>query len=68
MKNTLALILAALAVMIGSFIWFVATWDATLEEPISATRAPPPAFILAKNLPPEGRSTTIRALNHEATT
>ena len=37
MKNTLLLILAALALMIGSFIWFVATWDAAKEEPISQT-------------------------------
>jgi len=35
MNKTLALIFAALALMIGSFIWFVATWDASREEPIS---------------------------------
>ena len=53
MKNTLALILAALAVMIGSFIWFVATWDAEAEEPISfispkipAPQGPPAAGAL----------------------
>lgn len=34
MTKTLALIFAALALMIGSFIWFVATWDASKEEPI----------------------------------
>lgn len=38
MKNTLLLIFAALALMIGSFIWFVATWDASAEDPISLTR------------------------------
>ena len=36
MKNTLLLIFAALALMIGSFIWFIATWDASKEEPIGA--------------------------------
>ena len=35
MKNTLILIFAALALMIGSFIWFVASWDAAAEDPIS---------------------------------
>ena len=35
MKRTLLLIFAALALMIGSFIWFVATWDRTAEQPIS---------------------------------
>ena len=40
MKNTLLLIFAALTLMIGSFIWFVATWDASAEQPISF--APPP--------------------------
>ena len=34
MKRTLALIFAALALMIGSFIWFVASWDADKEQPI----------------------------------
>ncbi|MEL6960086.1 MAG: hypothetical protein AAGL89_14150 [Pseudomonadota bacterium] len=40
MTRTLALIFAALALMIGSFIWFVATWDRDAEEPIGAV-APP---------------------------
>ncbi len=38
MRNTLLLIFAALALMIGSFIWFVASWDASAEEPISLIR------------------------------
>ncbi len=38
MNKTLALIFAALALMIGSFIWFVATWDASREDPISQNR------------------------------
>lgn len=47
MKKTLILIFAALALMIGSFIWFVTTWDASKEQPIS--------FIWPNKLPPEGR-------------
>lgn len=34
-KLTLLGIAAATAVMVGSFIWFVATWDASKEEPIT---------------------------------
>lgn len=34
MRNTLILIFAALTIMIGSFVWFVATWDRDAEEPI----------------------------------
>ena len=34
MNKTLLLIFAALALMIGSFVWFVATWDAATEVPI----------------------------------
>lgn len=38
MRNTLLLIFAALALMIGSFVWMVATWDAAKEEPVSLIR------------------------------
>ncbi len=38
MTRTLALIFAALALIIGSFIWFVATWDAAKEQPVSSIR------------------------------
>ncbi|MCW1952367.1 MAG: hypothetical protein KIH44_013485 [Octadecabacter sp.] len=38
MRKTLLLIFAALTLMIGSFIWFVATWDASKEEPVSSIR------------------------------
>ena len=34
--KTLLLIAAFVAAMIGSFIWFVATWDPSKEEPVSA--------------------------------
>ncbi len=43
MKKTLVLIFAALALMIGSFIWFVATWDASVEDPVSFIRPHKPA-------------------------
>ena len=35
MTRTLLLIAAFLALMIGSFIWFVATWDRDAEQPVS---------------------------------
>ena len=37
-KRTLILIFAALILMIASFVWFVATWDAAAEDPISMTQ------------------------------
>ena len=36
MTRTLILILAFLAVTVGSFIWFVATWDPSAREPVTA--------------------------------
>ena len=41
MTRTLLLIAAFLALTLGSFIWFVATWDKDAEEPISLRAAPP---------------------------
>ncbi len=38
--RTLLLILVFVAVSLGSFIWFIATWDPTREEPV--VRAPMP--------------------------
>ncbi|MEL6607721.1 MAG: hypothetical protein AAFO58_00400 [Pseudomonadota bacterium] len=35
MTRTLVIIFAALAFIVGSFVWFVATWDAEREEPVS---------------------------------
>lgn len=34
MKLTLIAIFAALALMIGSFVRFVATWDKSIEQPV----------------------------------
>jgi len=38
MTRTLTLIFAALVLIIGSFIWFVVTWDASKEVPVSSIR------------------------------
>lgn len=46
MSRTLLLIAAFLTFMIGSFIWFVATWDAANEQPVG--------FFWPEKLPPEG--------------
>jgi len=40
MTRTLLLILAFLILMIGSFIWFVATWQPSEREPITSLAAP----------------------------
>ena len=66
MTRTLLLILAALTLMIGSFVWFVATWDREAEEPISQVR--PALFILADKRPPEGRPAPFPPLGSEALT
>ncbi len=58
MTRTLLLIFAFLALMIGTFIWFVATWDADAEEPVSITDPAAPVFILAIQLPPEAPAPT----------
>ena len=34
-QKTLLLIGGFIALMLGSFIWFVATWDAAKEQPVS---------------------------------
>jgi hypothetical protein len=57
MKNTLLLIFAFLALMIGSFIWFVATWDRDAEQPVSSLSPLRASSGLVK-LPPEGRPAT----------
>ena len=36
MKRTLIAIALFFLSVIGSFIWFVATWDKTTEQPVSA--------------------------------
>ncbi len=35
MRATLIVIFAFIAFMVGSFIWFVATWDSDAETPVS---------------------------------
>lgn len=60
MTRTLLLIAAAITLMIGSFIWFVATWDATKEQPIS--------FVLPKILAPQGPPAAGALFFEKATT
>ena len=40
MTRTLLLIFAFIALMVGSFIWFVATWDKEAEQPVSFDMSP----------------------------
>ena len=39
-RKTLLLIGAFVALMVGSFIWFVVTWDPSKEEPVSHLASP----------------------------
>ena len=48
MTRTLLLIFAFIALVLGSFIWFVATWDKEAEQPVSLRAAPP--FALSQML------------------
>jgi TRAP-type C4-dicarboxylate transport system permease small subunit len=34
-QRTLLVILAFVALILGSFIWFISTWDASKEEPVT---------------------------------
>ena len=47
-KRTLLLIGLFVALTLGSFIWFIATWDAEKEEPVTQNA---PTHLLAKNIP-----------------
>lgn len=40
MQRTLLMIVVFVALIVGSFIWFIATWDPAQEEPVSYL--PPP--------------------------
>ena len=55
MTRTLLLILAALTLMLGSFIWFVITWDADARPPMTfileENRNPAPATRTAPSIP-----------------
>lgn len=39
-QRTLLIILAFVALTLGSFIWFIATWDPSKEEPVAMLAAP----------------------------
>lgn len=40
MTRTLFAIFAFIAFMLGNFVWFIATWDADKEEPVSRFSGP----------------------------
>ena len=56
-RQVLMLIAAFVALTLGSFIWYIATWDADAR-----TGAIDPAFILPKILSPEVPALQERAL------
>jgi TRAP-type C4-dicarboxylate transport system permease small subunit len=35
MRRTLLMIAVFVALIVGSFIWFIATWDPTREQPVT---------------------------------
>lgn len=39
-QRTLLIILVFVALILGSFIWFIATWDPSKEEPVAMPSAP----------------------------
>ncbi|MFY9239365.1 MAG: hypothetical protein WAO78_10945 [Roseovarius sp.] len=49
-QRTLLAILAFVAISLGSFIWYIATWDPAEREPISHLGPHP---LLAQNIPGE---------------
>jgi hypothetical protein len=40
MQRTLLIIAVFVALILGSFIWFIATWDPAQEQPVSQWHAP----------------------------
>jgi len=58
--QVLLLIGAFIVLTFGSFIWFIATWNADAEESLSM-RATTPALALSQILPPEAPLLTKRA-------
>ncbi|MGJ8621335.1 MAG: hypothetical protein ACSHW1_01065 [Yoonia sp.] len=51
-RQVLLIIVAFLTLTIGSFVWFIATWDNR------EAGTPAPSFILAQKLPPEAPALT----------
>ncbi|MDU8910826.1 hypothetical protein [Aestuariicoccus sp. MJ-SS9] len=51
-RITLLTIAAALAFMVGTFVWFVVTWDAEAEK--SLTQNDAPLLLLGENTPGSG--------------
>jgi len=61
--QVLMLIAAFITLTLGSFIWFIATWDADKEQTIGMRTTPATRFviILPKILPPEAPAFHERA-------
>ena len=59
-KQVLMMIAAFVTITLGSFIWYVATWDANKRSDAISTDAP--LFILAQKLPPEAPALTTGTL------
>ena len=47
-QRTLLIILAFVTLTLGSFIWYIATWDPSERAPVSTL---PAAFLFAQNIP-----------------
>ncbi|HSG57609.1 hypothetical protein ACFQ3C_11865 [Seohaeicola saemankumensis] len=46
-QRTLLVIAVFVTLIVGSFIWFIVTWDPSKEEPVTRLPAPPIAENLA---------------------
>jgi hypothetical protein len=55
-RQVLLLIAAFVALTLGSFIWYIATWDAEARTSLIPNEVP--LFILAQKLPPEAPALT----------
>lgn len=45
-QRTLLIILVFVALIVGSFVWFIATWDPSREDPVTQR----PGTILSRDL------------------
>ena len=56
-RQVLLLIAVFVALSLGSFIWYIATWDG--DARVGAASGEQSIFILAKKLPPEAPAVSI---------
>ena len=59
-RQVLLLIAAFVALSLGSFIWYIATWDG--DARVGQTQDSIPSFILANKLPPDAPAFQERAV------